>query len=206
MAVEVYVVRHGNTFDRGDVVTRVGARTDLPLSTSGNAQAEKLATNFAEHGLTFEAAYTGPLKRTRETLDRILKDCPSKQDTEILEFLREIDYGPDENMPEGDVVARIGQDAIDLWESDFIVPDGWQVDVESLEKDWAAFLAKVAETYSEGKIIVVTSNGIARFAAKVSEAHSDIKLKLGTAAFGIIEVEQGKPPAIKSWNMKLLEA
>ncbi|MBR9836035.1 MAG: histidine phosphatase family protein, partial [Alphaproteobacteria bacterium] len=30
MARPVYIVRHGNTFDKGDTVTRVGARTDLP--------------------------------------------------------------------------------------------------------------------------------------------------------------------------------
>ncbi|HAO37083.1 MAG TPA: histidine phosphatase family protein, partial [Hyphomonas sp.] len=33
------IVRHGNTFDKGDTVTRVGGRTDLPLSASGLAQA-----------------------------------------------------------------------------------------------------------------------------------------------------------------------
>ena len=42
---DIYIVRHGNTFDKGDVVTRVGARTDLPLSRSGFAQAEALGAN-----------------------------------------------------------------------------------------------------------------------------------------------------------------
>ena len=50
----LFVVRHGNTFDTGDVVTRVGGRTDLPLSKSGKAQAEKLAAHFA--GTRFAAA------------------------------------------------------------------------------------------------------------------------------------------------------
>ena len=36
----VYIVRHGNTFDRGDVILRVGGRTDIPLSTSGIDQAK----------------------------------------------------------------------------------------------------------------------------------------------------------------------
>ncbi|MFZ4686424.1 MAG: histidine phosphatase family protein [Hyphomonadaceae bacterium] len=39
MQTRIFIVRHGNTFDKGDVVTRVGGRTDLPLSTSGSAQA-----------------------------------------------------------------------------------------------------------------------------------------------------------------------
>ena len=46
MVRKVYIVRHGNTFDKGDVVTRVGARTDLPLSSSGQTQAEQLAAYF----------------------------------------------------------------------------------------------------------------------------------------------------------------
>ena len=33
-----------------------------------------------------------------------------------LEALREIDYGPDENKPEVDVIARIGEAALDAWE------------------------------------------------------------------------------------------
>ena len=44
--VDIYIVRHGNTFDKGDVVTRVGARTDLGLSSSGQTQAEALAIHF----------------------------------------------------------------------------------------------------------------------------------------------------------------
>ena len=34
------IARHGNTFDAGDIPTRVGRRTDLPLVASGEAQAK----------------------------------------------------------------------------------------------------------------------------------------------------------------------
>ncbi|MEL6754250.1 MAG: histidine phosphatase family protein, partial [Pseudomonadota bacterium] len=43
----LYIVRHGNTFDTGDTVLRVGGRTDLPLSTSGEMQATALGIHFA---------------------------------------------------------------------------------------------------------------------------------------------------------------
>lgn len=205
MPVRVFVVRHGNTFDKGDIVTRVGARTDLSLSNSGRVQAEKLATDFAKHGLSFAAAYTGPLMRTRETLDRILDECTSDRDVEVLEFLREIDYGPDENIAETEVVGRIGQDAIDAWEADFRVPDGWMIDVDFLEREWTAFFERVSRNVSSGNVIVVTSNGIARFAAKVSETNGIEKLKLGTAAFGIVEVAEGERPKVVAWNLKSLD-
>ena len=61
----IIVCRHGNTFDKGDGVTRVGGRTDLPLSTSGEAQAAALAEHFA--GTRFAAAYCSSLQRTRAT-------------------------------------------------------------------------------------------------------------------------------------------
>ncbi|MEO1406790.1 MAG: histidine phosphatase family protein, partial [Pseudomonadota bacterium] len=71
---DIYIVRHGNTFDKGDIVTRVGARTDLPLSSSGEAQADRLATHFrdiAPNGFT--AAYCSELQRTRQTAETILQ-------------------------------------------------------------------------------------------------------------------------------------
>ena len=36
----ILICRHCNTFDKGDIIRRVGARTHLPLSLSGRAQAE----------------------------------------------------------------------------------------------------------------------------------------------------------------------
>ena len=42
--VELLLVRHGNTFGPGDAVTWVGAREDLPLVESGEAQARMRAS------------------------------------------------------------------------------------------------------------------------------------------------------------------
>ena len=66
MPRDIYIVRHGNTFDKGDTVTRVGARTDLDLSVSGQAQADALGTYFRDKGIVFSRTIAGPLKRTRQ--------------------------------------------------------------------------------------------------------------------------------------------
>ena len=94
MARTLYIVRHGNTFNKGDTVTRVGARTDLPLSSSGQAQAEALADHFRP--IAFAQAIAGPLKRTRQTAEAILAEQAAPPELEIGNFLREIDYGPAE--------------------------------------------------------------------------------------------------------------
>src|SRR3990167_6115556 len=102
LMARLLVVRHGNTFDPGDVVTRVGGRTDLPLSASGKAQAGKLAAHFA--GTQFSAALASPLERTRATARAILGSRSDAPALLIRGFLREIDYGPDENQPEETVI------------------------------------------------------------------------------------------------------
>ena len=81
----IIVCRHGNTFDKGDTVTRVGGRTDLPLSTSGTAQAEALSRHFTD--TAFRAAYCSPLQRTRETAAAILSARADGPDLTVLPFL-----------------------------------------------------------------------------------------------------------------------
>jgi len=125
------ICRHSNTFDKGDVVTRVGARTDLPLSSSGLEQAKFLAEQFSTQssGFNFKRAYCSSLQRTKLTGDIILnKGGHSAKGLTSLPFLREIDYGIDENKSEEDVVKRLGLDAIKLWDEKAIPPEGWEVD------------------------------------------------------------------------------
>lgn len=192
------IVRHGNTFDSGDVVTRVGGRTDLPLSTSGMAQARALAQHFAETGATFVSARTSPLKRTRATAEEILAAQAEPPELETALFLREIDYGPDENKPEDEVVARIGEAALAAWESDGVPPPGWRVDPDALIGNWQQVFAKLEG--AGGAHLVVTSNGIARFALKAAGAEGHA-LKLKTGAYGVIQLADGAV-SVGEWNIR----
>uniref|UniRef100_UPI0035133E8D histidine phosphatase family protein n=1 Tax=Henriciella pelagia TaxID=1977912 RepID=UPI0035133E8D len=173
MARDVYIVRHGNTFDKGDTVTRVGARTDLPLSMSGRLQAEALAKHFADTDIRFASAAAGPLKRTLETARTILAAQSAAPSLDVAEFLREIDYGPDENRPEPEVVDRIGQAALDAWEKDAVAPPGWIVDPERLKRDWISYFQRLAGSDTADPALVVTSNGVARFALLAARETSD---------------------------------
>lgn len=196
METRLFVVRHGNTFDKGDVVTRVGGRTDLALSSSGRAQAEALGRHFS--ATQFASARSGPLKRTRETALAILamQDAPPELTTDL--FLREIDYGPDENRPEPDVIARIGQPALDAWERSSIVPPGWRVDPDALIGNWQETFHELRD--QPGNHLIVTSNGIARFALPAANAERP-DAKLGTAAWGVIALE-GEVVRVESWNVR----
>ena len=196
MTVRLIIVRHGNTFDTGDVVTRVGGRTDLPLSTSGKAQVEALGRHFA--ATTFATARSGPLKRTRETASAILAAHANPPELITDLFLREIDYGPDENRPEDEVIARIGQPALDAWERNGIVPNGWRVDPDALIGNWQETFAELRD--QPGDHLIVTSNGIARFALAAAGAkRHDAKLKTG--AWGVFELK-GDDVIVIAWNVR----
>ena len=200
---KIYVVRHGNTFDKGDVVTRVGARTDLPLSQSGHGQARALAEHFAEQVPGgFRAAYCSPLKRTRETAETILAAFSAETELSELEFLREVDYGPDENQPEEDVVRRIGEAALRAWETDAVPPDGWEIEPEQIRAAWTDHIATLSANEPDQPVLVVTSNGIARFVLDVIalEGERPASIKLKTGAYGVIETTQ--PPKLRGWNIR----
>lgn len=196
----LFLCRHGNTFDPGDVVTRVGARTDLSLSASGRAQAQALGAHFAGQGLRFDAAFCSPLARTRQTASAVLKATQSAAVLAVETFLTEIDYGPDENQPEDEVIARIGAEALAAWDMRAVAPPGWIVSPDDLKRDWAAFFAREAEAGPGRSILAVTSNGVARFAlsALVDSAPPDV-IKLKTGAYGVIALEAGGPRLLE-WN------
>ena len=113
-------------------------------------------------------------------------------------FLREIDYGPDENRPEDAVIARIGKPALDAWEKDSIVPPGWRVDPDALIGNWQETFHDLRD--EPGDHLIVTSNGIARFAlAAAGAVRQDPKLKTG--AWGVVEVT-GQDVSVLAWNVR----
>lgn len=196
----LFVVRHGNTFDAGDVVTRVGGRTDLPLSSSGRAQAEKLAAQFAD--TPFAAALASPLERTRATARRILSARTDSPALLVRGFLREIDYGQDENQPEDAVIARLGAAALAAWDAEGTVPEGWGVDPAAIREGWRSLLRDIAALPAEANVLVVTSNGTARFLPDVvDEAPAGLDRKLKTGAWGELEVS-ASGARLLGWNKR----
>lgn len=202
MTTRIIICRHGNTFDKGDVITRVGAHTDLALSTSGKVQAEGLKAHFHKDSgpYKFERAFCSELRRTRETANAIL-DGGHSADLSVRAFLNEIDYGVDENQPEEDVVARVGRQAITDWDNHAIVPDGWIVDPAQVRADWLSFLQEMSKT--PGDVLVVTSNGIARFCLNIVDhvTCEEPPLKLLTAAFGVVICDAGEF-TVTDWNVR----
>lgn len=85
-ATTLYLVRHGETaWNRRGIYQ---GTTDVPLSATGEAQAEQLATTLRD--VVFDAGYTSPLRRARETAEKVLR---GRVPLVEVRDLREISYG-----------------------------------------------------------------------------------------------------------------
>lgn len=198
------IVRHGNTFAAGEPPRRIGARTDLPLTEVGTAQAHGLGKHFAALGWHFSRVLVSPLARTRQTAQAILEHQDDAPEPETCDWLREIDHGPDEDKPEDAVLARIGADALAAWDLRAEAPPGWIVDADARQAAWRDLFATHSADETAATLLV-TSNGAARFALRadpslVSAALEN--LKLSTGAYGVIRRQADGTLHVQEWGRR----
>lgn len=205
MITRIIIARHGNTFTKDQTPLRVGARTDLPL-----VETER-GTNIGKYlkmrSLIPSVVFAAPLKRTTETarlaVAALDKDIPLKSDDRFVE----VDYGPDEAKTEDEVIARIGQDALEAWDKNAIVPNGWNVSVDGIIDAWKGFAKEVEENYKGKTVMVVSSNGIIRFAPYLTgdfkQFAEDFNIKVSTGGVCILEKEEGDANwTVVEWGVK----
>lgn len=202
------IARHGNTFEKDQIPTRVGARTDLPLAMSGMEQAMRLGAWLKINNFYPEIVYSSELQRTKETAEIAVKNVGYKQPIYPLAIFNEIDYGVDENQPENKVIARVGEQAIKDWDERAIVPKGWKFNPYQCIQNWQNFAAQILDDNNNDNddvVLVVTSNGIARFAPHLTgnfdEFANNNKIKLSTGALGVLKFENNQW-IVKDWNIK----
>lgn len=199
------IARHGNTFGPDDTPTRVGAHTDIPLVEKGFAQGRAIGRYLKEHSLIPDVVYTSRLQRTIQTAQEAIKESGVTNPTFALDIFDEIDYGPDENKTEDEVIARIGAQAIKDWDSQAIVPDGWKINPQDIIKNWQGFAEQIRAHDDNETVLVVTSNGIARFAPYLTGDFdgfkSEHKIKLSTGALGILSYN-GETWVCEGWNIR----
>lgn len=205
MTTTLIIARHGNTFGPSDTPTRVGARTDLPLVEKGLEQARALGRYLKENKLIPDVVYSSHLKRTKEMAEVAIRESGVTNPVFALDIFNEIDYGPDENKTEEAVIARIGEQAIKDWDESAIVPEGWKVDPQEIIQNWTGFAEQISAHHDNETVLVVTSNGIARFAPHLTNNFEGFaakhKIKLSTGALAIFRYENGAWH-IKEWNIR----
>ena len=201
--ITLLVARHGNTFDPGDTILRVGKQTDFPLSKSGCEQAKKLGVFLKEKYTMIDHVMVSQLQRTQQTAHLALPDIQC----EINSFLDEIDYGVDDGKPEFQVVERLGETALKAWEENAVPPEGWKVQPENIIQGWQRLAQQCVNDYSEQQtnttILIVTSNGIARFAPSIVDEQMVSSHKMKTGAVSAFQFTQDKRWLLDYWNLSV---
>ncbi len=183
------IARHGNTFGPADTVTYVGGRTDLPLVESGILQAKAIGRYLRENRMIPDVVYSSHLQRTYDSAKIAIKESGITNPVFQLDIFNEIDYGPDENKTREEIVARIGEQALLDWDERSVVPDGWKIDPQAVIKNWKDFAEQIRAHDDNETVLVVTSNGIARFAPYITGDYEGFaashKPKMATGALSI---------------------
>ncbi len=206
MTTRLLIARHGNTFRPGEIVTRVGT-TDLPLVESGLLQGQKLGAYLKQHNWIPDVIFTSTLKRAIQTAEQAQIAMQTNLPTDALSIFNEIDYGPDENQPEDKVIARLGAEVLLTWETQATVPNGWKVDPHDIIKNWQDFSVKLIRDYAEKIILVITSNGIARFSPYLTGDFTTFsakhRIKISTGALCVFEKKLSSEQwDCLQWNIK----
>ncbi|MFI3244494.1 MAG: histidine phosphatase family protein [Akkermansia sp.] len=221
------IARHGNTFRAGESPTRVGAHTDLELVEEARGRA--VGKYLLAKGLMPDRILAAPLKRTMGTAQLAAEElgcsCPITPDARFIE----VDYGPDENKTEDVVelqlgqricaatgkcacgmsnedIQQLGKEEIERWNTEAIVPNGWQVDVEQICKNWQ----ELADSIAEGEtLLCVSSNGTIRFAPSITGDYAafcaEHDIKVATGGVCIFTSEDGTTWTCSEWGTKAIK-
>lgn len=203
--LRLLIARHGNTFEPGEIPLRVGCKTDKALSAGGRIQAQRLGLFLKQHYSQLSAVYSSCLARCYDTAHIALQVAGLPLAVKTLSIFNEIDYGVDEGKTEDRVIARIGEQALKSWNDDAIAPPGWQVDPKKIILNWQLFAKEMlSKQGNEGIILVVTSNGIARFAVQLLKNVAAFKrqypLKIATGAICCLNYKADWE--VEYWNVK----
>lgn len=217
MHLYLIIARHGNTFEDQEIPKRIGSKTDLPLTAKGRAQAQTLGCHLKTLYPPVLKIYAAPLRRTMETAQAAAKELGYNNNIEQAKFLTEIDHGPDENKTDSEILSRNGPQALKQWDEFCQMPPDWSPRPEEILISWNNFFSKIAaqakilkQQPNPHSILLVTSNGIARFAVLAAQKDKNLELnssnlKLSTGSFGVIEYSTEYNDdvwTVRNWNTK----
>lgn len=170
--MKIYLLRHGRTL--WNEAGRLQGRTDIPLSEDGRAAAR--AAGRALSDIAFDAAFSSPLRRARETAELILAGRGVAVQTDAR--LVELSFGAAEGMalealpPEQRPTWRLFSDP-----ASYVPPDGGE-SYASLTARCRAFLdeALLPQEKNWENVLVVAHGGVVRglFSAMFGAASGEI--------------------------------
>ena len=201
------LARHGNTFEAGDKVVWVGARTDPPLTAKGREQAAALGEGLQPIKSTIKRIVSGPLQRTCEHAAIAAQVLGFHQKVEVDERLREIDYGLWKSKTSAEIQALGGAEELKAWDESGIWPTSpdWSPRQEGISENVAQIAQNLLSRLGrDDAALLVTSNGILKFFLKLVPgafealaANSELKVATGNCC---ALHHEGSSWSVAFWN------
>ena len=178
-----YLVRHGVTSHTGHRLT--GWMDGVSLNDEGRAQAERAADSLAD--VSFEAIYSSPIDRTRETAEIVAK--PHGMKVRTSKGIGEVGYGAWTGRPLK-VLARTKIWAtLQRWPSSVRFPEGdtlREVQVRAVEE-----MERLRERHPRGNVCVVSHADTIKLAlAHYMGIHIDLfqRILIAPASVSVLNV------------------
>lgn len=179
--MELFLLRHGNTFEKTDTPVYIGQNTDFNLTQTGLEQAANFAkyisSLYSHDDLAKFNLFHGKLKRHTQTVE-ILKKHFSPAQVIKTSALNELAYGKWERLTTEQITQK-WQAEYSAWEKNSTWPAG------IFDKSEEYYLAALSEWLLsiDKPSIAVTSNGILRLIYKLIQPNSISIEKVKTGNF-----------------------
>ena len=167
--LELWLVRHGET--DWNAAGRAQGHEDIPLNSSGIAQAQRLAARLA--GQHFDAVVSSDLSRASETARAVASSLAGQPQVQLDSRWREQHLGVIQGLTHADTVARgwtYPRTPLEAWE-------GAESRVQLMERVRAP-LAELFAAHAGGRVLVVSHGGTLRAAVQLLIGDLDYRLKL----------------------------
>jgi probable phosphoglycerate mutase len=154
--MNLYMVRHGQTAASRE--NRFSGSSDPPLTEIGEAMALAFAQAYAS--LKWEAIYTSPMLRTRQTADALCRLTGNQ--ARVEEGLKEVEYGEWEGLRQSEVKER-WPEAFAYWADDVAsrgTPGGetaFQVAARAMR-----VVEEIRSRHQEGNVMLVSHKATLR--------------------------------------------
>jgi broad specificity phosphatase PhoE len=151
--LSIYLARHGQ--DEDNAAGILNGRRDTPLTEKGRTQASECGALIRDRALHFDAVYTSPLVRTRQTAE-IIAEISYNPTPRVLDVLIERDFGVMTGVP----TARVAElCSPDILQSNtityFLNPAGAETFPDLIARAQLVF-REVQRLHTDGSILLVT--------------------------------------------------
>lgn len=156
--LQIYIAQHGQDEDSANGI--VSGRRDFPLTKLGREQARELTTGIRGTRLLFDAVYSSPLRRAKETADTVCigLDLPKP---EVLEDLTERELGSRTGTAASDIDKYLNKPGAARKITYFVSPPGAEV-FSLLFARTKRVVAEVRKRHKDGLVLLVTHEEVGK--------------------------------------------